>query len=388
MSVSLKIAVRFLKSSRGQTILIVLGIAIGISVQIFIGSLIQGLQKSLVETTIGNASQITVVSPDDDKRFSDPERVMQAIRQAEGQITALSPALDQAGLATDGDETGSVLIRGLDFAAAEPIYALADRIVQGRLPSASDEAVIGKVLQAEWDVAIGDTLDVTVAGGKRLTYTVCGVFDLQVQSLNTSWFLTTLASAQERFDLAGQVTSIEMQVESGDVFLADTIAAELQALPELMDLEVTNWKAQNEQLLSGLNGQSVSSIMIQVFVVVSVVLAIASVLAISVMQKSRQIGILKAMGIKSRQASLVFLYQGLILGVLGGLAGVALGLGLAYSFTVFARNPDGTPVVALLIDPAFFVLSFLIAVTASSLASLIPARKSARLDPIEVIRNG
>jgi lipoprotein-releasing system permease protein len=94
------------------------------------------------------------------------------------------------------------------------------------------------------------------------------------------------------------------------------------------------------------------------------------------------------MGIKNRQASLVFLYQGLILGVLGGLAGVALGLGLAYSFTVFARNPDGTPVVALLIDPAFFLLSFLIAVTASSLASLIPARKSARLDPIEVIRNG
>ena len=94
------------------------------------------------------------------------------------------------------------------------------------------------------------------------------------------------------------------------------------------------------------------------------------------------------MGIRNRQASLIFLFQGLILGILGGFLGVALGLGLAYAFTVFARNPDGTPVVALLIEPGFFALSFLIAVVASSLASLIPARRSSRLDPIEVIRNG
>ena len=388
MSVSLKIAVRFLKSSRGQTILIVLGIAIGISVQIFIGSLIQGLQKSLVETTIGNASQITVVSKADDKLFTDADRVMQAIRQTESRITALSPVLDQAGLATNGDETGSVLLRGLDFAAAEQIYALADRIVQGRLPSAVDEAIIGKGLQAEWGVAIGDALDVTVAGGKRLTYTICGVFDLQVQSLNTSWFLTTLASAQEQLDQAGRVTSIEMQVDSGDVFLADTIAADLQALPELKDLAVTNWKAQNEQLLSGLNGQSISSIMIQVFVVVSVVLAIASVLAISVMQKSRQIGILKAMGIRNRTSRQIFLIQGFLLGLIGALAGVGLGLGLSAVFSTFVRNADGTPLVPFYFDPVFVSLSFLIAVAAATVSSMIPAGKSAKLNPIEVIRNG
>jgi len=128
--------------------------------------------------------------------------------------------------------------------------------------------------------------------------------------------------------------------------------------------------------------------MIQFFVVVSVVLGIASVLAISVLQKSKQIGILKAMGIKTRQSSLIFLFQGLILGLIGGILGLIIGLGLSISFTIFAVRPDGSPVVPLFIDRNFLLLSFGLAVVASTLAALVPARKSARLDPIEVIRNG
>lgn len=388
MSVSLKIAVRFLKSSKGQTIMIALGIAIGISVQIFIGSLIQGLQKSLVETTIGNASQITVTSMSEDRLITDYTTIIDLIRATDERLVDVSPVLDQPGLLTDGDNTESILLRGLDFAAAEGIYALSERLIVGRLPSGKDEVAIGTGLQEALSLQVGDSLEVTVAGGLRLTYVISGIFDIKVQSLNKSWFLTTLVSAQERLEKDGSVTSIEMQLASDQVFLADEIASILKADPGLASLGIDNWKDQNEQLLSGLNGQSISSTMIQLFVVISVVLAIASVLAISVLQKSRQIGILKAMGIRNRQASMVFLYQGLILGVLGGLAGVLLGYGLAYAFTVFARNPDGTPVVALLIDPAFFAFSFGIAVAASSLASLIPAKKSGKLDPIEVIRNG
>ena len=184
---------------------------------------------------------------------------------------------------------------------------------------------------------------------------------------------------------SGTASSIEMQAQ--DPFLADTIASELDAaLPDT--LKVTDWKTQNEQLLSGLNGQSISSLMIQIFVLFSVVLGIASVLAISVLQKSKQLGILKAMGIRNRDASLVFLIEGFLLGIAGAVLGVALGLGLAFSFTKFALNPDGTPVIALFIDPAFISLSGVIAVVSATLASLIPARRSARLDPMEVIRNG
>jgi lipoprotein-releasing system permease protein len=96
---------------------------------------------------------------------------------------------------------------------------------------------------------------------------------------------------------------------------------------------------------------------------------------------------LKAMGIQNLDASLIFLFEGLILGVLGALFGVILGLGLATAFTTFALNADGSPVVPLFIDPTFIAVSALIAVLASLGASLIPARKSSKLSVIEVIRN-
>ena len=184
------------------------------------------------------------------------------------------------------------------------------------------------------------------------------------------------------------MTAIEIQIGPDEVFEADLISEKLTPILNDPELELTNWKVQNASLLSGLNGQSVSSYMIQFFVVVSVVLGIASVLAISVLQKSKQIGILKAMGIKTRQSSLIFLFQGLILGLIGGILGLIIGLGLSISFTIFAVRPDGSPVVPLFIDRNFLLLSFGLAVVASTLAALVPARKSARLDPIEVIRNG
>lgn len=388
MGISLKIAIRFLLSSRGQTIMIALGIAIGISVQIFIGSLIQGLQASLVNTTIGNASQVTILSDTEDPFIRDYNKLINAVKARDSRIIAVSPALDQPGIIVHGDESESILVRGLDFSLADPIYEIQNRLISGRLPRQDYEVVVGQDLLAEIGAAVGDSIEITVMSTVRQSFVITGVFDLKVQTINNTWFLTTLPSAQALFDKRGRITSLEMQVNEDNAFNVDQVATGLASLDRNGDLKITNWKTQNEQLLSGLNGQSVSSLMIQVFVVISVILGIASVLAITVLQKSKQIGILKAMGIRNAQASRIFLYQGLILGILGGLMGVALGYGLAYSFTVFARRPDGTPVVALLIDPAFFALSFGIAVAASSLAALIPARKSARLDPIEVIKNG
>ena len=128
--------------------------------------------------------------------------------------------------------------------------------------------------------------------------------------------------------------------------------------------------------------------MIQVFVLLAVLLGITSVLAISVVQKSKQLGILKAMGIKDKDASLIFLLQGLILGVIGAILGTALGLGLTFVFSNFVKNPDGTPLVPFYLDYTFILISVIIAIVASTIAAFVPARKSSKLNPIEVIKNG
>lgn len=385
MKLAFQIATRFLKSSKGQTILIALGIAIGVSVQIFIGSLIQGLQKSLVDTTIGNQPQITLTSNNEEKLIADYEEIVERISENEEEVKNLSVAADGPALISKDEETYSILLRGFNIDDADKIFNIKESLVDGALPEKEGEVLLGVDLKEEAGISIGDEIELLANFGDTSTVTVTGFFNLGVASLNKSWTITNLETAQSIFSYDDQVTSINMQLK--DVFLADTVADSIKERETSETLVVDNWKAQNEDLLSGLNGQSVSSIMIQVFVMISVLLGIASILAITVVQKSKQIGILKAMGIKDKDSSLIFLFQGLLLGVLGAILGVALGLLLAFTFTKFALNPDGTPVVPLFIDPIFITFSAVIAVAASVIAALIPARTSSKLSPIEVIRN-
>ena len=387
MKLAFNIALRFLNSNKGQTFLIILGIAIGVSVQVFIGSLIQGLQKDLINTTIGNAPQITVLSALEDKTIGQWEGKINTIKNSKEKITALSPTASFPGFIAFNKQTEPVLLRGFDLSKADSIYGITQSIYEGMPPTRKNDVLIGKELRDTLSLNIGDTITILTPTRKSQTMTITGFYDIKVASINQSWVITPIHTVQSLFEINNKITGIEIQV--AEVFEADTIASHIDLLLGQNDLlKISNWKDQNQQLLSGLQGQSVSSIMIQVFVLIAVILGIASVLAISVLQKSRQIGILKAMGVKDFTASLIFLFQGFLLGIMGSILGIALGLLLAFSFTLFAINPDGTPVVALYINYGFVAISAIIAILSSTLAALIPAIKSSKLSPMEVIKNG
>lgn len=384
MRLSFKIAARFLKFNLGQTFLIVTGIAIGVSVQVFIGLLIQGLQQDLVNTTIGNSPQITISATKEAAVIENWEEAIDEIKENEPGLSAISAAADGPAFLLNDDRSDPVIVRGWIFEDAEGIYSIEEKLVEGRLPK-EGEVIAGLNLKDELGLSLNEEMKLATASGRIEEYRISGFYDFRVSSINSSWIITDIKTAQGLFDYGDRATTIEMQVE--DVFAADLIADSINNRID-DDLVIDNWKDQNQELLSGLNGQSISSIMIQVFVMVSVVLGISSVLAITVIQKSKEIGILKAMGIKDGDASKIFLLQGLILGVFGAVLGVALGLGLSVAFTTFALNPDGTPIIAFYINYGFIALSGGIAILASLVASLIPARKSLKLNPIEVIRNG
>lgn len=384
MRLSFKIAARFLKFNLAQTFLIVTGIAIGVSVQVFIGLLIQGLQQDLVNTTIGNSPQITISATKEAAVIENWEEAIDEIKENEPGLSAISAAADGPAFLLKDDRSDPVIVRGWIFEDAEGIYSIEEKLVEGRLPK-EGEVIAGLNLKDELGLSLNEEMKLATASGRIEEYRISGFYDFRVSSINSSWIITDIKTAQGLFDYGDRATTIEMQVE--DVFAADLIADSINNRID-DDLVIDNWKDQNQELLSGLNGQSISSIMIQVFVMVSVVLGISSVLAITVIQKSKEIGILKAMGIKDGDASKIFLLQGLILGVFGAVLGVALGLGLSVAFTTFALNPDGTPIIAFYINYGFIALSGGIAILASLVASLIPARKSLKLNPIEVIRNG
>lgn len=381
-----KIAFRFLWRSKGQTILIALGIAVGVSVQVFIGSLIQGLQIDLVDSTIGSRSQITIVSNEETDYITDYEEIQSDLVALDADISAISFSLDKSGSLLIDDTSAPILLRGFDFDLADDIYDWTNRVESGRLPSANDEIIIGSSFSDNQDLSIGDEVTVVIPLVGEKDVTVVGIYAFNVTAIDELWVATTIPTIQGVIGEGDVISSIEMQVE--DVFLTDEITISIEDNIDMSMLVVSEWQAENADLLSGLQGQSSSSLLIQVFVTLSVVLGISSVLAITVLQKSKQLGILKAMGIKDGSASLIFLFQGMILGVLGAIGGIGLGLGISYSFTAFALNPDGTPVVNLFIDPGFIALSAGIAFLAATLASLFPALKSRKISIIEVIKNG
>lgn len=383
MKLSLSIARRFLSFSKGQTILIILGIAVGISVQIFIGLLIQGLQDSLVNRTIGTSPHISIVSENKGASFEVSDQLFNRLTE-DDRLIHIGRTADGAVFALSDNENESALLRGFDD-DLNVLYQLENALVDGRLAAKANEVIVGKSLLENLDVSIDDSITLQTLSGKTLDVKIVGTFDLGVSAVNESWIVAQADLTQNLFDLGSTYTGVEMQVK--DVFAADSIAQDLS--PNVTyGLKIVDWKTQNEALLSGLNGQSISTYMIQLFVLVSVVLGISSVLAITVLQKSRQIGILKAMGINDGQASLIFIFQGLILGIFGGILGIALGVGLLQMFTTFAKNPDGTPLIPITFDMAFIAFSGSVAVLSALIASIIPAQKSKKLSPIEVIRNG
>ena len=193
--------------------------------------------------------------------------------------------------------------------------------------------------------------------------------------------LLPLRGAQSLLGLPGGATVLELALR--DVWTAQELADRLrQRLP----FEVESWQQANAQLVSALNAQSVSTGLIRGVVMVVVVLGIASVLVVSVVQKQREIGILRAMGATRAQMLRVFLLQGAIVGGIGSLLGVVLASALVWAFVNFVRGSDGLPLFNITLAPGLALRIAALATVCGILAAVAPARRAARLDPAQAIR--
>ena len=382
-----RIALQFLKNSKFQTILIIIGLGIGIAVQIFVGALLQNLQAGFLESIVNKSPHVTVLPEKDQKSISNWEVMVEEISDVDG-IKVMGVTADSAAQVLKGNKTLNVLVRGLSTELSEKIYKIPEAIYEGEQPSSNRQIMIGKEFSEENNVRIGDTLTLAaLAGFETLiqNFTVSGLFDLENPSLNNLWVIMTIQASQEFFGLGNDITANETQID--DVFAADSISDEIATLLANDKIIVENWKEKNPDFFSAVSAQSASSYMIQTFVLMSVIIGIASVLSITVIQKSRQIGILKAMGIKDRQAGLIFMFQGLFIGLGGAILGLSLGSLLFYGF-IQAITSSGNSFLTADFNLGFMVGSAIVAVVSSVGASVLPALKSRKLNPIEVIRNG
>ena len=371
---ALTIAFRFLRSQPGQTALIIAGIGVGIAVQIFVGSLITSLQDDLVDSTVGSSAHITLLPEDDGEQISG-DLAEEALRQPE--VTTAIPVRRMSGLYVSGDQSTQLSITGGDPEDIDSVYGLSERIVDGEFALEDGQILVGTTFADGAATGIGDELELVLPNGEPASFTVAGIFDLGAAAANERLAFVDAGSVGDALGLGDdEYSAIEIQV--ADVFTSTEVAQRLES----PGVEVVDWQAENQELLSGLAAQSGSSLMIQAFVLVAVALGIASTLAISAVQKTRQIGILKAMGMTDAAAGRIFLLQALILGVTGVAAGIGLGYLLIWGFSFAPVDFDVRP------SPALIAISAAIGVAVALASSVIPSRSTSRVDPIEVIQGG
>ena len=381
---SLTIAARFLRRSPVQSILIVAGIAVGIGVQVFLGSLITSLQASLVDQTIGHSPQVMVQSSTAGQPIAYGPALKQTLTSQPG-VTTVVPTRTFSAIYRQGQVSAPLELTGGELGQLNTIYDISGRMSAGKAQLGAGDVLVGKDFATRNELSPGSRLTLVLPSGKPADLTVSGIFDFGSTAANLATaFVDGSYGASVLGYTADQYSAIDMQVHN--VFASKQVAAQLEAQPAVSGLKVSEWQSQNSDLLSALKSQSYSSYMIQFFVLVAVALGIASTLAISAVQKTRQSGILKAMGMEDRQSGRIFLWQAAILGLGGAAVGVGAGLALIGLFTFLGRNSSAL----FPIHPQvwFIVLSFGVGVLVAMLSSLIPSRRTTKLDPIEVIQGG
>lgn len=397
-------AIRFLREGRMQTIFILVAVAIGVSVIVFMSAMLASLQANFIKRVLTSQPHIQIIPPDEVARPQRVERrglVVAAAVQRPAQrirsidqwqkirsvllqwpaITNVSPTMATSALAARGDASRSITVTGIDPDVYFRIVRLPDYIVAGDPRILTDDIVIGTELARDLGVNLRDKITVSAATGASRVLTVRGIFDLGSKGANQRSTFVALRTAQALAGLVGGVTTIDLTVS--DVYAAEDIARSVEAA---MGIEADSWIKTNAQFFTAVNAQKISNAVIRVFVGLSVVFGIASVLVVSVIQRSKDIGILRAMGTSRGQILRVFLLQGALLGFAGSTVGAAVGGSAMIFWHWYMRQADGRELFPLILEPSLFVQAVLLAALSGIAAASVPAIRAAKLDPVVAIR--
>jgi lipoprotein-releasing system permease protein len=374
------------------------GISVGVAVIVFITALILGLQSNIIARTLGTQSHIRVQPPDEkniitpnregsvalvteDKRAQRLRSILnwQDVRDTLDtlpEIKAVSPVVSGPAFARKGEVFKSISILGIDPPRYEKIIPISTDIISGKFKVGAGDAVIGKILADDLGLRAGNKLRIESGDGRAAVVTIAGIFEIGVRDLDARFVYVDLKQAQSLLGLYGGINLIDLTVQ--DLFAAEATA---NRISRLTGLKAESWMQTNAQLVNALASQSLSTSIITFFVALSVAFGIASVLAISVTQRTREIGILRAMGIRRSQILQVFLLQGGILGLIGSAVGASFGHALVMVFNQFGPKLFYINVPSYLIGGATAV-----ATVVGILAALAPAWRASRLDPVQAIR--
>lgn len=386
-----------------QTVFILTGIAMGVGVIVFMSAMLAGLQANFIKRVLTSQAHIQIIPPDEVARplRSGPGLLEGAIVQRPSQrilsidqwqtvrtamkarpdVVTVSPTASGSALAIRGDAARSITLTGMEPELYFQIVRIPDYIVAGTSKLESDDILVGTELAKDLGATLGDKLNLSTASGATRVLTITGIFDLGNKGANARNTFVALRTAQSLLRLIGGVTTLDVTVT--DIYAAETIAQDISAT---LPIQADSWIKTNAQFFTAVRAQQSSNTLIRSFVGLSVAFGIAAVLIVSVIQRSKDIGILRAMGTRRSQVLGIFLIQGGVLGFIGSLVGSSLGAGALVLWHGVARQADGTELFPLLLEPSLFISAAAVATVTGVAAGMAPALRAARLDPVEAIR--
>jgi lipoprotein-releasing system permease protein len=404
-----QLAVRHLRSGGKQTLLTISAVAAAVIIVVFVTALIFGLQRrwtniltdALPHVTIrvvdpkptplataprapsgAISSRIEQSSPQQ-KNFENWGQVLEVV-QALPNVRVVAPVVRGQAFASKGGNPYGVTVIGADPEIQDQVTPVTKNLIAGHYRGLrSDEVVIDYELARDLNVSTGDRIRLTSSTGAVEAFTITGIYS-QGQGRGSAYL--TLRTAQSLYGLGTAVNVILVKVV--DIFRADEVAARIQSL---LSYEARSWIQEFPEFLSMLQAQTASAYLISAFSLAASAFAIASILIVSVLQKSKQIGILKSMGARYRQILRAFILEGLGIALMGSSVGAAVGISIVYLLSLIeqpvtriGQSPE--PLFPVAILPFYITLAMLAAIVATVLAALLPARRAARLNPVDVIR--
>lgn len=390
-----------MREGLAQTLLIIVGVSLGVAVIVFMSALLSGLQSNIIRRTLNSQAPIVVVPPEQlarplrdgapgavnvqprsqQLRSIDQWQSTRRLIERMPDVIAVTPVVSGPGFAMRGDASKAISLTGIEPESYLIVIALAEKMVQGDVTLSSSDIVIGTDLARDLGAGLGEKLRVTTASGAVETLRIAGIFDFGNKAVNGRNVFVSLRTAQSLLDLVGGASGLEVKIR--DPFAAETIAQRIFAET---GLQADSWIKTNAQFFTAIAAQSLSNTVIRFFVGLTAALGIASVLVVSVVQKSKEIGILRAMGTSRGQVLRLFLLQGGAMGLVGSIIGSLMGYAFVLVWAGIARNPDGTPLFIIEIQPMLFAAATVGATLVGILSAVVPARQAARLDPAVAIR--
>jgi lipoprotein-releasing system permease protein len=402
MSFELFIARRYLTARRKQafisviTFVSILGVAIGVMALVIALSLITGFQEDVQDKILGATSHL-MVSDLSGEGLKDYQELSGKIKKLP-EVESATPVIYNTVLVSGPAKNAGALLKGLDFAEELPVSSWLKQLSAGSLPENNQaEILLGRDLAASLGVSVGDVVNVLIPSG-RLTpvgllprsrsFKVCGIFNSGLYEFDSSTALITLELAQKLLSLPSKISYLQIRIK--DIFQAEKVAEKIHLISS-PSIYVTTWMELNRSLFSALKLEKTLLFLTITLIVVVAALNIISSLVLMVMEKTRDIGVLMAMGATGEHIRKIFFLQGTIIGVVGTVVGLTLGLfwcWLANTFKLIKVPVDIYQISYVPFHPKPFDLAMIVLVTLAItfISTLFPSRKAAKIDPVMALK--